>query len=220
MTTVGQKRRGIARGHQGWRRENEAEVLVILSDASITNQCSAFLLVLDAIPPTHAILVTPAHEGKSMNGSTSVSPAAYWLTWPLQFAELATQTFRGNGIQAAPDVLAQNINPWTININSNNSSAPGTEQRILARHSYGRQLGRLMDAVDLLINDLEARKASISGDERVQDFYSLKDEIDDIKVKAAQRRLEGIEADLKLLRDADEPAYRELTARLQNLVRD
>ncbi len=155
-----------------------------------------------------------------MNGSTSVSPAAYWLTWPLQFAELATQTFRGNGIQAAPDVLAQNINPWTININSNNSSAPGTEQRILARHSYGRQLGRLMDAVDLLINDLEARKASISGDERVQDFYSLKDEIDDIKVKAAQRRLEGIEADLKLLRDADEPAYRELTARLQNLVRD
>jgi len=26
-----------------------------------------------------------------------------------------------------------------------------------------------MDAVDLLIDDLEARKASISGDERVQD---------------------------------------------------
>ena len=136
-----------------------------------------------------------------MNGSTSFSPATYWLTWPLQFAELATQTFRGNGIQAAPDVLAQNINPWTININSNNSSAPRTEQRILARHSYGRQLGRLMDAVDLLINDLEARKASISGDERVQDFHSLKDEIDDIKVKAAQ------------------PAYRELKERLQNLVR-
>jgi len=88
-----------------------------------------------------------------MNGSTSASPATSWLTWPLQFAELATQTFRGNGIQAAPDVLAQNINPWTININSNNSSAPGTEQRILARHSYGRQLGRLMDAVDLLVDD-------------------------------------------------------------------
>ena len=100
------------------------------------------------------------------------------------------------------------------------SSAPGTEQRILARHSYGRQLGRLMDAVDLLMNDLEARKVSISGDERVQDFHSLKDEIDDIKVKAAQRRLESIEADLKLLRDADDPAYRELKARLQNLVRD
>ena len=147
-----------------------------------------------------------------MNGSTSLSPATYWLTWPLQFAELATQAL--NGIQAAPDVLAQNINPWTININSNNSSAPGTEQRILARHSYGRQLGRLMDAVDLLVNDLEARKASISADERVQDFHSLKDEIDDIKVKAAQRRLENIEADLKLLRNADEPAYRELKERL------
>ena len=87
-----------------------------------------------------------------MNGSTSVSPATYWLTWPLQFAELATQTFRGNG-------------------------------------------------------------------ERVRDFHSLKKEIDDIKVTAAQRRLENIEADLKLLSDADKPAYRELKERLQNLVR-
>ena len=51
-----------------------------------------------------------------------------------------------------------------------------------------------MDAVDLLVNDLEARKASIFGDERVRDFRSLKDDIDDIKVKAAQRRLESIEA--------------------------
>ena len=71
-----------------------------------------------------------------------------------------------------------------------------------------------------MINDLEARKASVSGDERVQDFHSLKEEIDDIKVKAAQRRLENIEADLKLLRDADKPAYRELKQRLRNLVRD
>ena len=42
-----------------------------------------------------------------------------------------------------------------------------------------------MDAVDLLVNDVEAREASVSGDERVQDFHSLKDEIDDINVKAA-----------------------------------
>jgi hypothetical protein len=160
-----------------------------------------------------------------MNGSTSVSPTTYWLTWPLHFAEATAQALRGNGIhaagiQAAPDVLAQNINPWTININSNNSSAPGTEQRILARHSYGRQLGRLMDAVELLVNDLEARKASISGDERVTDFRSLKEEIDGIKVKAAQRRLESIEADLELLRGADRQAYRELRERLRALVRD
>jgi hypothetical protein len=155
-----------------------------------------------------------------MNGSTPVSPATYWFTWPLQFAELMARAVPGTGIQAVPDVLAQNINPWTININSNNSSAPGTEQRILARHSYGRQLGRLLDAVDLLLDDLEARKASISGDERVEDFRRLKDEIDDIKAKAAQRRLEGIEADLKLLRGADGQAYRELKERLRELVRD
>jgi hypothetical protein len=155
-----------------------------------------------------------------MNGSTPLSPSTYWLTWPLHFAELTAQALRATAIQAAPDILAQNINPWTININSNNSSAPGTEQRILARHSYGRQLGRLLDAVELLMDEVEARKASISGDERVKGFRRLKDEIDDIKAKAAQRRLESIEADLKLLRGADEPAYRELKERLRDLLRD
>lgn len=86
---------------------------------------------------------------------------------------------------------------------------------------HQHQLEQLeMDAVDLLIDDLEAGKASISADERVEDFRSLKDEIGEIKVKAAQRRLESIEADLKLLRDADEPAYRELKARLRDLVRE
>jgi hypothetical protein len=154
-----------------------------------------------------------------MNGSAPVSPATYWLTWPLQFAELTAQAMRA-GIQAAPDVLAQNINPWTININSNNSSAPGTEQRILARHSYGRQLGRLLDAMDVLMDDLEARQPSISRDEHVKDFRLLKDEIDDIKLKAAQRRLESIEADLKLLRGANEKAYRALKERLRELVRE
>jgi len=41
------------------------------------------------------------------------------------------------------------------------------------------------------MNDLEARKASISGDERVQDFRSLKHKIDDSK---SRRRNEGSRA--------------------------
>ena len=47
----------------------------------------------------------------------------------------------------APDNLAQSIlQGWTLNINSNNSAAPQTEVDVVARYSYGRQLGRIGDA--------------------------------------------------------------------------
>lgn len=156
-----------------------------------------------------------------MNGSTSASPAMYLFTWPLQFAELAAQAFQAAVPRIAPDTLAQSINPgWSLNINSNNSSAPETEHTVLARHSYGRQLGRLMDVVGLLVDDLQAREVSVSGDERIADFRRLEADIDDIKAKAATRRLERIAADLKLLRRSNEPAYRQLKERLRELVRD
>lgn len=160
-----------------------------------------------------------------MNGSTSVAPVMYLFTWPLQFAQLAAQAFQAALPRMAPDSLAQSINPgWSgvVNINSNNSSAPETEHTVLARHSYGRQLGRLMDVVNLLADDLEAREGSFSQDERerLADFRRLKADIDDIKAKAAERRLERIAADLKLLRRTNEPAYRQLKERLRELVRD
>jgi hypothetical protein len=156
-----------------------------------------------------------------MNGSTPVSPAMYWFTWPLQFTELAAQAFQAAVPRIAPDALTQSINPgWSFNINSNNSSAPDTEQTVLARHSYGRQLGRVLDVVGLLVQDLELREASASGDDRIAAFRKLKAEIDDIKTRTAERRLERIGADLELLRRTNETAYRELKARLRDLVRD
>src|SRR4051812_8051626 len=52
----------------------------------------------------------------------------------------------------APDNLAQSIlQGWTLNINSNNSTAPQTEVEVVAKHSYGRQLGRMSEALELLI---------------------------------------------------------------------
>jgi hypothetical protein len=88
------------------------------------------------------------------------------------------------------------------------------------RHSYGRQLGRLMDVVGLLIDDLQAREGSVSQDERIEDFRRLQVDIDDIKRRAAERRLERIAGDLEALRRADEAAYERLKARLRELVRD
>ena len=150
-----------------------------------------------------------------MNGSTSVSPATSWLTWPLQFTELATQAFRGNPIQAAPDVLAQNINPWTININSNNSSAPGTEQRILARHSYGRQLGRISEVLTVLLDERDPKRS----DARFADFRTMTDEIDEVKAGNAVARVERLLADLDLLKVLRPDEHARLHAELERQLR-
>jgi hypothetical protein len=158
-----------------------------------------------------------------MNSLTPMSPAAQLFAWPLQWAQLSAQAFQAALPRLAPDALAQSINPgWSsvVNINSNNSSAPETEQTVVARHSYGRQLGRLMDVVGLLIDDLQAREGSVSQDERIEDFRRLQADIDDIKRRAAERRLDRIAGDLETLRRADEAAYERLKARLRELVRD
>ena len=143
------------------------------------------------------------------------TPATQWFTWPLQY----TEAFLAGLPKGAPDSLTQTINPWTVNINSNNSSAPDTEQTVLARHSYGRQLGRVSDVVSLLVEQLEARDPALADDQRVAQFRELQTEIEAIKLKAAERRLERIAADLEALRGADERAYDRVKARLRELVR-
>ena len=51
-----------------------------------------------------------------------------------------------------PGTLVQPILPgWTLNLNSNNSTAPRTEVDIVAKHSYGRQIGRISDALRVLL---------------------------------------------------------------------
>lgn len=158
-----------------------------------------------------------------MNSLTSLSPAVQLFVWPLQFAQLSAQAFQAALPRLAPEALAQSINPgWSavFNINSNNSSAPETEQTVVARHSYGRQLGRLMDAVGLLLDDLQARDGAVPQDKRIEDFRRLQADIGDIKLRAAQRRLDRIAGDLETLRRADEAAYERLKGRLRELVRD
>src|SRR4051794_27021817 len=59
----------------------------------------------------------------------------------------------------APQSLSQPILPgWNvgnvITVTDRNSRSPETEREIVAEHSYGRQLGRLTDAVAALIEEL------------------------------------------------------------------
>ena len=68
----------------------------------------------------------------------------------------------------APASLTQPINPgWifgSVHITNENSADPAAEHRILETASYGRQLGRLMDAVAVLI--AQADPDALSGEQK------------------------------------------------------
>ncbi len=108
----------------------------------------------------------------------------------------------------APYYLTQDIlRGWSfITVNENNSSAPDTERRVTARDSYGRQLGKLMDAVEVLI-------ARSGGDDPAfADLAALKARIDEAKAEAKADRLARLARDLADLKTANPDAFKALIA--------
>ena len=104
---------------------------------------------------------------------------------------------------ASPRNLVQPILPgWVFgsvtNVTEQNSSAPDTEREIVAAQSYGRQLGRVMDALAVLIADLPKAKRDARA---FEDLTKIRLEIDHIKAQAAARRLDRIAADLATLKE-------------------
>jgi hypothetical protein len=108
---------------------------------------------------------------------------------------------------AAPTSLTQPINPgWTFGnviVNERNSSAPATEMQIVAEESYGRQIGKLLDAVVALIGERGTAKQPPA----MADLVALQDRVERIKTRAALRRLDQVQADLRRLREHDRKAY-------------
>jgi hypothetical protein len=121
-----------------------------------------------------------------------------------------------------PQHLTQPILPgWTVapvvTINGVNSSAPQTEVEVVQRHSYGRQLGRMADALQALI---EERDQAAPGDERFTVFADMKNEIDDVKLDAAAARVDQLRADLATLKGARPAEYRRLRDALGTVLDD
>jgi hypothetical protein len=121
---------------------------------------------------------------------------------------------------SVPQSLAQAINPgWnfgpTFTLNSGNSSAPQTEVEVLQRHSYGRQLGRISEALQLLI---EERARTSLKDQRVDDFLKMKTEIDSVKLDAAAARVDGLRADLAALKKSRPAEYKKLKDALRKAL--
>lgn len=106
---------------------------------------------------------------------------------------------------SAPASLNQPILPgWSFfTVNEANSSAPDTERRILAQDSYGRQIGRLMDVVDVLVQQAAKADPALLKDPCVVDLAELKARIDDAKTQAQKARQDRLIDDLLALRRQD-----------------
>ncbi|MBT2300717.1 hypothetical protein J7E70_09600 [Variovorax paradoxus] len=134
----------------------------------------------------------------------SLSEAASWWKWPMQ---------QWSWPALAPQQLSQPINSgWSlVSVNYNNSSAPDIERDVLQQHSYGRQIGRLMDAVSALAERLPA---TARADKRIVDFETLAHEVECIKQSARLPRVERLQKELDALRREDPNAYKRLKATL------
>jgi hypothetical protein len=145
-----------------------------------------------------------------MSDANAAQPWVDLALAPWRLAMQATQTWP---MALAPQSLTQPINPgWTfgnlIQVTEQNSTAPDTEQEIVRRHSYGRQIGRMMDAVDLLIDHAPA---AVKKDPRATELKKIQRDVDAIKKAQQGRRVEQLRAELRQIRESDATAWRELS---------
>ena len=113
-----------------------------------------------------------------------------WLDWPTSMA---------------PTNLTQPINSgWSfLTVNEGNSSAPDTERRIVAQDSYGRQIGKLMDVVELLVKQAPA----LANEPCVKALADLQTRIDESKLEAQKARQDRLVEDLLALKRHDETKF-------------
>jgi hypothetical protein len=144
---------------------------------------------------------------QATSGSASpYAPLSWWSLWSPQAWN--------PGLSAAPQSLTQPILPgWAvgnvITVTENNSSSPETERKIVAQESYGRQLGRLMDAVAVLIQE---RPEDLPKHTAFDDLLELSHSINAIKKRCAASRLKRVEADLSELKVERPDDYRRIAS--------
>ncbi|MGA9006237.1 MAG: hypothetical protein WBE48_04160 [Xanthobacteraceae bacterium] len=143
---------------------------------------------------------------------TNPSTAPAWSAWPFWPSWILGSPAATRSVD-----LSQPINPgWTfgnvVSVTEQNSSSPDTERDIVAAESYGRQIGRVMDALTELVSELPQ---STQQKPVFKDLIALSDKIEKIKRQSATRRLDRIAADLAVLRTGDVSEYRRVVQELR-----
>jgi hypothetical protein len=94
----------------------------------------------------------------------------------------------GNAWSLAPDLLVQPVNPgWmfgNIIVNAQNSADPAVEQEIVEQVSYGRQLGRILEAVEVLVAKVDRNTLSREERRALEGFDEIVEIVDRAKRSA------------------------------------
>jgi hypothetical protein len=157
---------------------------------------------------------TACSNGACMTNPSS-TPSNYfgWPTWPWP-------AFFSHPAPAASNKFEQPINPdWTfwnlISVTEQNSSAPDTEREIVTNDSYGRQLGKVIDA---LVELIDRQPKATQQKPAIKELVALHDKIEKIKIQSATRRLDRIAADLATLKKSDQTEYQRLVQKLRDAL--
>jgi hypothetical protein len=126
-------------------------------------------------------------------------------------------------IFAAPQTLTQSILPgWVfgnmVNVTEANSNAPDTEHNVVARHSYGNQLGRIIEALTVIIGELPKVERAAKAQHALSELLDLSRNIEEIKLQSSARRLDRLATDLKTLKDKKPEEYRDLAAKVRSVL--
>jgi hypothetical protein len=147
--------------------------------------------------------------------STDSTSAATPFSWPFGFSWQMPGSTSAPQFIFAPERLWQPLNPgWSFGnliVNQQNSSAPEVEQALVSRISYGKQIGRMMEAVEVLIKITEADPKN----KAIDDFNKLAAEVKTIKQEASHQRLKRLREEINALREQDKAAWQALVDSLR-----
>jgi hypothetical protein len=138
-------------------------------------------------------------------------------SWAELFSTSQLTRWLGEAASVAPEQLEQPILPgWivgsVVNVTGQNSAAPDTEAAIVQTSSYGRQLGRISDALRVLIE--ERTESGAPPNEALTAFSTMWAEIESVKTAAAASRITQLRHDLETLRHQDGARYRQVRSEL------
>jgi hypothetical protein len=132
-------------------------------------------------------------------------PAAWWAPWLRPWGLRAplsgdvSEDIDASLIRSTGDQLG------FININATRSANPELERRIVTEvASYGRQLGRILDAVAILAR--REQRGKLTGEERraFEDLEALHEEVQAAKTSFSAGRIDRLAAEIRAL--AQDPA--------------
>jgi len=130
--------------------------------------------------------------------------------------------------------VTQAINPWQwwgeqwgnnsaslINITNYKSDAPATEATIIQEVAgYGMQLGRIIEALEAVVEHLPANALNKGQKDAVKQFKDMAKKIDNAKKqqqiqKVCSGNIDQLIASLKTLKDEDKPLYDEVSKKIK-----